>query len=150
MVAGCKEGSVKTTVIWQDLGHPEQPGNYQFTDGMISVREDEIVVWQQHPNAMFTVVALSRRGATMGLAPTNCPLKTKNRGIRRPTASRRRNTGARLVRRDEAIAIVSEYTCVAGQRIWVHWGWLRAPAVPRAPVDDIVIPIDGPAGWNSH
>ena len=26
---------------------------------------------------------------------------------------------------DEAIAIVSEYRCVAAQGIWVHWGWLR-------------------------
>ena len=28
---------MKTTVTWQDVGRPEQPGNYQFTDGMISV-----------------------------------------------------------------------------------------------------------------
>jgi hypothetical protein len=59
LVAGRQEGRVKTTVTW---GRPEQPGNYQFTDGMISVRADEIAVWQQHPNAMFTVVAFPRPG----------------------------------------------------------------------------------------
>jgi len=37
LVAGCQEGAMKTTVTWQDVGRPEQPGNYQFTDGMISV-----------------------------------------------------------------------------------------------------------------
>jgi hypothetical protein len=29
---------------------------------MISVRADEIAIWQKHPNAMFTVVALPRPG----------------------------------------------------------------------------------------
>ena len=53
---------MKTTITWQDLGRPEQPGNYQFADGMVSVRADDIAVWQQHPDAMFTVVALPRPG----------------------------------------------------------------------------------------
>ena len=53
---------MKTTVTWQDVGNPKEPGNYQFTNGMIRVRADEIVIWQQHPDAMFTVVALSRAG----------------------------------------------------------------------------------------
>jgi hypothetical protein len=61
LVAGTVSG-VKTTVTWQDVGRPEQPGNYQFTDGMISVRADEIAIWRQYPNAMFTVVGFPRPG----------------------------------------------------------------------------------------
>jgi hypothetical protein len=60
-VAGCP-GGMKTTVTWRDVGSPIQPGNYQFTNGMVTVTANEIAVWQKHPDAMFTVAALSRPG----------------------------------------------------------------------------------------
>ena len=62
LVAGCPKAGMKATVTWQDVGSPTEPGNYQFTDGMITDRADEIAIWQKHPNAMFTVVALPRPG----------------------------------------------------------------------------------------
>ena len=51
---------MKTTVTWQDVGRPEQPGNYQFTDGMISVGRTKSPFGANIFNAMFTVVAFPR------------------------------------------------------------------------------------------
>jgi hypothetical protein len=42
-------------VTWEDLGCPEGPGTYPFRDGTINIRQREIDVWMERPDARFTV-----------------------------------------------------------------------------------------------
>jgi hypothetical protein len=55
LVAGRQEGGMKTTVTWQDVGSPTEPGLYEFDDGVLYVKQRELDVWKEHPNALFTV-----------------------------------------------------------------------------------------------
>lgn len=43
-------------VSWQDVHKTEQPGDYPFRGGMLTVRAREIEIWKEHPDATFTVV----------------------------------------------------------------------------------------------
>ena len=45
-------------VTWQDVGSPQQPGNYAFEDGVLYVKPRELDIWKEHPNALFTVTAI--------------------------------------------------------------------------------------------
>jgi hypothetical protein len=42
-------------VNWHDVGCPDGPGSYPFKDGTIIVRQQEIDVWIDRPDARFTV-----------------------------------------------------------------------------------------------
>ena len=46
---------MKTTVTWQDVGSPTEPGLYEFDDGVLYVKQRELDVWKEHPNTLFTV-----------------------------------------------------------------------------------------------
>ena len=37
------------------LDYPESPGSYPFKDGTINIRQQEIDVWNERPDALFTV-----------------------------------------------------------------------------------------------
>lgn len=44
-------------VTWQQVGHVAEPGRYLFTFGWLTITADDLAVWQQYPNASFTLVA---------------------------------------------------------------------------------------------
>jgi len=49
---------VVSKLTWQKAGRVAQPGRYMFTFGWLTVTADDIGVWQQFPNAAFTLVKL--------------------------------------------------------------------------------------------
>jgi hypothetical protein len=57
-------------VNWHDVGCPDGPGSYPFKDGTITVRQQEIDVWIDRPDARFTVRGFRHRTPrTCGGAP---------------------------------------------------------------------------------
>ncbi len=45
-------------INWQKAGRVAQPGRYMFNFGWLTVTADDIGIWQQFPNAAFTLVKL--------------------------------------------------------------------------------------------
>jgi len=45
-------------VNWNQVGHVTEPGRYQFTFGWLTIGAADLAVWEQYPNALFTLVNL--------------------------------------------------------------------------------------------
>ena len=45
-------------VTWQQVGHVTEPGRYMFRFGWLTIASDDLAIWKQFPNAMFTLVEL--------------------------------------------------------------------------------------------
>lgn len=43
-------------ITWQKAGRVTEPGRYMFTFGWLTVAAADLVVWEQFPNAVFTLV----------------------------------------------------------------------------------------------
>ena len=43
-------------ITWQKAGRVSEPGRYMFTFGWLTVAAEDIAVWEQFPNAAFTLV----------------------------------------------------------------------------------------------
>jgi hypothetical protein len=43
-------------VTWQQVGHVTDPGRYMFRFGWLTIARDDLAVWQQFPEASFTLV----------------------------------------------------------------------------------------------
>ena len=43
-------------VTWQKAGRVTEPGRYMFRFGWLTVTADDLKVWQQFPQAVFTLV----------------------------------------------------------------------------------------------
>lgn len=43
-------------VTWQRAGRVTEPGRYMFRFGWLTVTADDLKVWQQFPEAVFTLV----------------------------------------------------------------------------------------------
>ncbi len=43
-------------VTWQKAGLVTEPGRYMFTFGWLTVTAQDLAVWEQFPNAAFTLV----------------------------------------------------------------------------------------------
>lgn len=43
-------------VSWQQVGRLTEPGRYLFTFGWLTVAAEDLAIWQQFPNATFTLV----------------------------------------------------------------------------------------------
>jgi hypothetical protein len=43
-------------ITWQKAGHVTEPGRYMFTFGWLTVAAEDLTVWEQFPNAVFTLV----------------------------------------------------------------------------------------------
>jgi hypothetical protein len=43
-------------VSWAQVGRVTEPGRYLFTFGWLTITAEDLAVWQQHPNAAFTLV----------------------------------------------------------------------------------------------
>jgi hypothetical protein len=49
---------VVNKISWQKAGGVTEPGRYMFTFGWLTVTAEDLAVWRQYPQAMFTVVKL--------------------------------------------------------------------------------------------
>lgn len=45
-------------INWQRAGHVTKAGRYMFRFGWLTVTAEDIGIWQQFPDAMFTLVKL--------------------------------------------------------------------------------------------
>lgn len=43
-------------VTWQKAGRVTAPGRYMFTFGWLAITAEDLAVWEQFPNAAFTLV----------------------------------------------------------------------------------------------
>jgi len=50
--------SVVNKISWQKAGGVTEPGRYMFTFGWLTVTAEDLAVWKQYPQAMFTLVKL--------------------------------------------------------------------------------------------
>jgi len=48
-------------ITWQRAGGITEPGRYVFTFGWLTVTSDDLKVWNQFPDASFTLVELPAR-----------------------------------------------------------------------------------------
>ncbi|WP_375412638.1 hypothetical protein [uncultured Bradyrhizobium sp.] len=43
-------------VSWAQVGRAAEPGRYLFTFGWLTITAEDLAVWEQHPDAAFTLV----------------------------------------------------------------------------------------------
>jgi hypothetical protein len=43
-------------ITWQKVGRVSEPGRYMFTFGWLTIAAKDLAVWEQFPNAAFTLV----------------------------------------------------------------------------------------------
>jgi hypothetical protein len=43
-------------ITWQKAGRVSEPGRYMFTFGWLTIAAEDLAVWQQFPDAAFTLV----------------------------------------------------------------------------------------------
>ena len=43
-------------VSWQQVGRVSEPGRYLFTFGWLTIKPEDIAIWQHFPEAVFTRV----------------------------------------------------------------------------------------------
>jgi hypothetical protein len=46
-------------VTWAQVGRVTEPGRYMFRFGWLTVTAEDLAVWEQFPNAAFTLVMTS-------------------------------------------------------------------------------------------
>jgi hypothetical protein len=46
-------------VTWQKVGGVTEPGRYMFTFGWLTVATEDLAIWQQFPDASFTLVKMA-------------------------------------------------------------------------------------------
>lgn len=47
-----------TKITWQKAGRVTEPGRYMFRFGWLTVAAEDLAVWKQYPDAMFTLVQM--------------------------------------------------------------------------------------------
>ena len=53
---------VVNKITWQRAGGVTEPGRYMFTFGWLTVTSDDLKIWNQFPDASFTLVELPTHG----------------------------------------------------------------------------------------
>ena len=53
-------------ITWAQVGLVTEPGRYIFKFGWLTITEDDLVVWDQYPNAAFTLVRTTTTIAEAG------------------------------------------------------------------------------------
>jgi hypothetical protein len=51
-----RSGLVVNKITWQKVGHVTKPGRYMYTFGWLTIATEDLAVWEQFPNATFTLV----------------------------------------------------------------------------------------------
>jgi hypothetical protein len=49
---------VANKITWQQAGRVTEPGRYMFRFGWLTVTAEDLAVWEQFPNAAFTLVKI--------------------------------------------------------------------------------------------
>jgi hypothetical protein len=49
-------------VTWQKAGRVTEPGRYMFRFGWLTVAAEDLAVWNQFPDAAFTLVKMTKAG----------------------------------------------------------------------------------------
>jgi hypothetical protein len=47
-----------TKITWQRAGRVTEPGRYMYRFGWLAVTAEDLAIWQQYPEAAFTLVEL--------------------------------------------------------------------------------------------
>jgi hypothetical protein len=47
-------------VTWAQVGRVAEPGRYMFRFGWLTITAEDLAVWEQHPNAVFTLVRTAK------------------------------------------------------------------------------------------
>jgi hypothetical protein len=55
---GAAGQSVVKKVTWQRAGRVTEPGRYMFRYGWLTITAEDLAIWQQFPEASFTLVNL--------------------------------------------------------------------------------------------
>jgi hypothetical protein len=50
-------------ISWQRAGGVTEPGRYMFTFGWLTVTAEDLAIWKQFPDALFTLVEMPPRSA---------------------------------------------------------------------------------------
>lgn len=61
--------TVVNKITWQKAGRVAEPGRYMFTFGWLIITAEDLQIWQQFPDAAFTLVRLpqpSSQGSSIG------------------------------------------------------------------------------------
>jgi hypothetical protein len=53
-------------ITWPQVGGVTEPGRYMFTFGWLTLTADDLAIWQQFPNAAFTLVQTLARAGEAG------------------------------------------------------------------------------------
>lgn len=56
-------GKMIDKVTWQQAGRVTEPGRYMFRFGWLTVTAEDLAVWEQLPNAAFSLVRTTATGA---------------------------------------------------------------------------------------
>ena len=51
-----------TKMTWQKAGRVAEPGRYMFRFGWLNVAAEDLAVWEQFPDAAFTLVKMPAKG----------------------------------------------------------------------------------------
>ena len=51
-------------ITWQRAGGVTEPGRYMFTFGWLTVTPEDLAVWNQFPDAAFTLVEIASSSRT--------------------------------------------------------------------------------------
>ena len=43
-------------ITWPQVGGVREPGRYMYTFGWLTITADDLAVWEEHPNAAFTLI----------------------------------------------------------------------------------------------
>jgi hypothetical protein len=54
---------VANKITWQKAGGVTKPGRYMFTFGWLTVTADDLAIWEQFPDAAFTLVKAAKAEA---------------------------------------------------------------------------------------
>jgi hypothetical protein len=52
---GSKQGDVVNKITWAQIGRVTEPGRYMFKFGWLTLTAEDLMVWQNYPNAAFTL-----------------------------------------------------------------------------------------------
>jgi hypothetical protein len=50
---------VVNKITWQKAGRVTEPGRYMFTFGWLTIAAEDLGVWEQYPDAVFTLVKMA-------------------------------------------------------------------------------------------
>jgi hypothetical protein len=53
-------------ITWERVGKVTEPGRYMYTFGWLTITAGDLDVWQQYPNAAFTLLAQAPSADSVG------------------------------------------------------------------------------------